>query len=89
MKQYVGLDVSQRDTAVRVVGEMGQVIFEEKGKSDPDALTGLLRKHAPSAERIGLRLERWRVGCGMNSAGLIFPWSASTLGMRTQLCQSA
>lgn len=53
MKQYGGLDVSQRETGICVVGEMGQVIFEGKAKSDPGALTSLLRKHAPHAERIG------------------------------------
>ncbi len=53
MKQYVGLDVSQRETSVCVVNEAGQVIFEGKAKSNPGALTALLRKHAPSAQRIG------------------------------------
>jgi len=53
MKQYVGLGVSQRETSVCVVSETGQVIFEGKAKSDPGALTALLRKHAPRAERIG------------------------------------
>src|SRR3954470_20833689 len=53
MKQYVGLDVSQRETAVCVVNETGQVIFEGKAKSNPGALTELLSKHAPHAERIG------------------------------------
>jgi transposase len=53
MKQYVGLDVSQRETAVCVVNETGQVIFEGKAKSNPGALTDLLSKHAPHAERIG------------------------------------
>ena len=53
MKQYVGLDVSQRETAVCVVNENGQLIFEGKAKSDPGDLTKLLRKHAPLAERIG------------------------------------
>ena len=53
MKQYVGLDVSQRETAVCVVSETGQLIFEGKAKSDPGDLTRLLRKHAPLAERIG------------------------------------
>jgi transposase len=33
--------------------ETGQLIFEGKAKSDPGALTNLLRKHAPLAERIG------------------------------------
>ena len=53
MKQYVGLDVSQKETSVCVVDETGQVIFEGKAKSDPGALTELLRKRAPHAERIG------------------------------------
>jgi transposase len=53
MKQYVGLDVSQRETSVCVVSETGQVIFEGKANSDPGALTKLIRKHAPLAERIG------------------------------------
>src|SRR6476661_7364138 len=53
MKQYVGLDVSQREAAVCVVNETGQVIFEGKAKSNPGVLTDLLSKHAPHAERIG------------------------------------
>jgi transposase len=53
MKQYVGLDVSQRETSVCVVNEVGQVLFEGKAKSDPGALAALLRKRAPHAERIG------------------------------------
>src|SRR3954453_12111698 len=53
MKQYVGLDVSQKETSVCVVNEVGQVLFEGKAKSDPGALTALLRKRAPQAERIG------------------------------------
>lgn len=52
MKQYVGLDVSQREAAVSMVSETGQLIFEGKAKSDPGVLTNLLRKHAPLAERI-------------------------------------
>lgn len=63
MKQYVGLDVSQRETAICVLGEMGQVIFEGKAKSDPGALTSLLRKHAPMPSSSDSRLARWRVGC--------------------------
>ena len=35
MKQYVGLDVSQKETSVCVVDEVGQVLFEGKAKSDP------------------------------------------------------
>ena len=53
MKQYVGLDVSQKETSVCVVDETGRIVFEGKAKSDPGALTELLRKRAPHAERIG------------------------------------
>ena len=53
MKQYVGLDVSQKETSVCVVNEVGRVLFEGKAKSDPGALAALLHKRAPHAERIG------------------------------------
>ncbi len=35
MKQYVGLDVSQRETAICVVDEAGKLVFRGKAKSDP------------------------------------------------------
>jgi transposase len=53
MKQYVGLDVSQKETAVCVVDEAGRLIFQGKVKSDPGALAQALRKRAPHADRIG------------------------------------
>lgn len=53
MKHYVGLDVSQRETAVCVVDESGKLVFAGKAKSNPGALAELLRKRAPFAERIG------------------------------------
>jgi transposase len=53
MKQYVGLDVSQRETSVCMVDEQGRIVFEGKAKSTPGALTDLIRKQAPCAERIG------------------------------------
>lgn len=53
MKQYVGLDVSQKETAVCVVDQDGKVLFEGKVPSDPGALARLIRKRAPAAERIG------------------------------------
>jgi transposase len=53
MKQYVGLDMSQNETSVCVVDERGRVVYEGKAKSEPGALTSILRKRAPNAERIG------------------------------------
>ena len=32
MKQYVGLDVSQKETSVCVVNEAGRILFEGKAK---------------------------------------------------------
>jgi transposase len=35
MKQYVGLDVSQKETSVCVIDERGRPVFEGKAKSTP------------------------------------------------------
>lgn len=53
MKHYVGLDVSQKETAVCVLDQDGKVLFEGKAPSDPGALARVIRKRAPAAERIG------------------------------------
>lgn len=53
MKHYVGLDVSQKETSVCVVDEAGTMVFEGKAKSEPGALTAMIRKRAPFAERVG------------------------------------
>jgi transposase len=53
MKQYVGLDVSQKETAICVMDQDGNVLFEGKAPSNPGALAQIIRKRAPSAERIG------------------------------------
>ncbi len=53
MKQYVGLDVSQKETAVYMVDQNGNVVFEGKAASDPGALARVIGKRAPAAERIG------------------------------------
>ncbi len=53
MKQYVGLDVSQKETAVCVVDEDGRLIFEGRAKSDLGALASVLAKRPPLAEMVG------------------------------------
>lgn len=53
MAQYVGLDVSQKETALCVVGQDGKVLFEGKSPSDPGALAQIIRKRAPGAVRVG------------------------------------
>ena len=62
MKQHVGLDVLQKETAVCVVNETGRLISEGRAKSDPGALAALLAKKAPDAERVGVEtgaLSNW------------------------------
>lgn len=53
MKQYVGLDVSQKETAVCVIDDTGRIVFEGKARSEPGALARLIAKRAPQAVRIG------------------------------------
>lgn len=54
MKQYVGLDVSMKETAVCVVDESGARLWRGTCASTPEAIASVLRQHAPLAERIGL-----------------------------------
>jgi transposase len=54
VKQSVGLDVSQKETAVCVVDENGKVVFEGKAASNPGALARVIGKRAPTAERIDI-----------------------------------
>jgi transposase len=49
----VGLDVSQKETAVGVVEQNGKVVFEGNAASDSGALALVVGKRAPVAERIG------------------------------------
>ena len=54
MKQYVGLDVSEKLTSVCVVDENGRKIWAGKCSSTPEALACTIRERAPQAERVGL-----------------------------------
>ena len=51
MEEYIGLDVSMKDTAVSVRRD-GKRIWRGKCASDPAVIADLLRKHAPSAKRV-------------------------------------
>ena len=53
MQQYVGLDVSQKETAVCVIDEAGGIVFEGKARSEPGVLAKVIAKRAPEAVRIG------------------------------------
>jgi transposase len=51
MGDYIGLDVSLKETAVSV-RRAGRRVWRGKCPSDPKLIAELIRKHAPSAERV-------------------------------------
>ena len=54
LKQYVGLDVSLKETSIAVIDENDKLVWRGSVPSTPEAIAEALRKHAPRAERIGL-----------------------------------
>jgi transposase len=62
MKQYVGLDVSVKETSVCIVNQAGEVVREVKTATEPLTVLSLLTDEALSIERIGLEagpLSQW------------------------------
>lgn len=62
MGEYVGLDVSQKETSICVVEEIGGIIAEGKVATEPATITAFLAKRAPAAVRVGLEsggLSEW------------------------------
>lgn len=51
MEEYIGLDVSLKETAISI-RRGGKRIWRGKCKSDPDSIITLLNKHAPDARRV-------------------------------------
>ena len=51
MGEYIGLDVSLKETAVSIRHE-GQRVWRGKCVSDPQVLAALIRKHAACAEKV-------------------------------------
>jgi error-prone DNA polymerase len=51
MDQYMGLDVSLKDTAI-AIREDGKRIWLGKEPSDPHVLAQMIRKHAPNVKRV-------------------------------------
>jgi transposase len=51
MEEYIGLDVSMKDTAVSI-RRGGQRVWRGKCASNPQIIAQLLRKHSPSAARV-------------------------------------
>ena len=62
MDYFAGLDVSVKDTSVRIVDDTGRIIREVKVLSEPDALLTVLKNPVHHFKRIGLEagpLSQW------------------------------
>ena len=72
MDQYVGLDVSLKETFVCVVDACGEVVYEKSVGTTPETIAKFIEKRAPSAVRIGLEsglLSTW-LWHGLRALGL-------------------
>ena len=54
MEQYVGLDVSLKETSLCVVDQTGTTLWQGKCASTPESIAVVLARRAPGATRIGL-----------------------------------
>jgi hypothetical protein len=54
MEQYVGLDVSLKQTAICIVDRTGKIEREGVVASDPETIAAFVKSHAPHVARIGL-----------------------------------
>ena len=54
METYVGLDVSQKATAVCVVDRDGGVVWRGTVASNPDAIADTIKQQAPEPKRVGM-----------------------------------
>lgn len=51
MGEYIGFDVSMKDTSI-AVRRAGKRVWRGKCASDPEAIARIVRKHAPNTERV-------------------------------------
>ena len=54
MEQYVGLDVSQKETAICVINSAGAMVWEGSCRSTPDVIADVVAARAPTAIRVGM-----------------------------------
>jgi transposase len=54
MTQYVGLDVSLKETKLHVLDEAGNRIWRGRCATEPAAISAAVRRYTPSVVRIGL-----------------------------------
>jgi hypothetical protein len=78
MKQYVGLDVSLKETSICIVDKEGEVLREVKVATEPTAILAVLMDETLAIERIGLA--HFRNGCMALWPKRTCRWSVSRRG---------
>jgi transposase len=61
-KQYIGLDVSLKETSICVIDDADKIVWRGQVDSTPEAIASAVKQHAPHAVRIGLesgQLSSW------------------------------
>ncbi len=51
MPEYVGLDISMKETSICVLNGQEEAVFGGSTRTPPEAIGDMLRKHAATAER--------------------------------------
>jgi transposase len=72
MPHYVGLDVSQKTTAISIVDEQGRRLWRGLSATDPGAISARVLRHAGIDGKVGIEtgsMTPWLVH-GLRSAGL-------------------
>lgn len=64
MEQYVGLDVSQKETAICVVDGEGKRVWQGACGSTPDAIAEIVRKSHRKRLKWQWKQVLWRCGIG-------------------------
>jgi hypothetical protein len=82
--RYVGLDVSNKDTAIHVADDTGRLVWRGKTATEPEVIAAALRRHALSLRGSGSRPGSWRSGFTIPSGNLVSQLSASTRAMRAR-----
>jgi transposase len=70
--QYVGLDVSLKETSICVIDDADKIVWRGQVESTPETIASAVKQHAPHAVRIGLesgQLSNWLFH-GLKEAGL-------------------
>jgi hypothetical protein len=79
--QYVGLDVSLKETSICVVDEAGKIVWRGRRDSTPEAIAEAIKEHARTPRASGLRAANCRRGSITGSRSVVCPSSVSMRAM--------